>query len=152
MVNKVMLIGHLGKDPEFKAVGNDGKVVNFTLATSESYTGKDGKKVENTEWHNIVAWGGLAENISKFTSKGSKVYVEGKIKTRSYDNKEGVKQYRTEIVADTVTFLDRKGDNGSSAAPAANTASHASATSNAPAPVAVNAGGGNDSDNDDLPF
>jgi len=144
MVNKVMLIGHLGKDPEFKNVENDRKVVNFTLATSESYIGKDGKKVENVEWHKIVAWGGLAENISKFTTKGSKVYVEGKIKTRTWDNKEGVKQYTTEIVADTVTFLDKKGEGSSTPSAGSNQSAQATAA----APVTA---GGNDSD-DDLPF
>lgn len=150
MLNKVMLIGHLGKDPEFKQVGTDGKVANFTLATSESYTGKDGKRVENTEWHNIVVWGGLAENVSKYTAKGSKVYVEGKIKTRSWE-KDGVKKYTTEIVADTVTFMDKK--EGGSSAPAAATANTSAAPAKTTAASAPATASANQQDSDDeLPF
>lgn len=101
-----MLIGRLGKDPEVKTVGQT-QVANFTVATSEKYT-KDGQQQEKTEWNNCQAWGKLAEIAGKYLKKGSQVYVEGKLSTRSYDDKQGVKKYVTEIVANTVQFLDSK--------------------------------------------
>lgn len=103
-VNKAILIGNVGKDPEVRHL-SDTKVANFTLATSESYTSKSGEKVTTTEWHNIVVWRGLAEVVEKYVSKGSKLYVEGKIFTRSWDDKDGVKRYKTEIQADTIQIL-----------------------------------------------
>lgn len=105
-LNKVMLIGRLGKDPEVKTVGQT-QVANFTVATSEKYT-KDGVQQEKTEWSAVQAWGKLAEIAGKYLKKGSQVYVEGKLSTRSYDDKQGVKKYVTEIVANTVQFLDSK--------------------------------------------
>src|SRR5574343_1313169 len=103
-LNKVMLIGRLGKDPELKYTPSGTAVANFTVATNESYKGKDGKKVENTDWHKVVAWNKLAEICGQYLKKGSLVYIEGKIKTRSYD-KDGVKHYITEIVADEMQML-----------------------------------------------
>ena len=88
-VNKVILIGNLGKDPEITNIGNDVKKAAFSLATSESYKNKDGNKVEQTEWHNIIVWRGLADVAEKYLHKGSKIYLEGKIKYRSYDDKDG---------------------------------------------------------------
>ncbi len=108
-VNKVILVGNLGKDPEIRYLENNASVANFTLATTEGYT-KDGQRIEQTEWHNIVMWRGLAEIAAKYLKKGSQIYLEGKIRTRSYDDKEGVKRYITEIVADTMTMLGRKGE------------------------------------------
>ena len=107
-LNKVILIGRLGKKPEIKYVSENLPVAKFSLATSESYTDKEGKKVENTEWHNIVAWRKLAEIADKYLDKGKQVYVEGKIKTRSYDDKDGNKKYITEIVADNFILLGSK--------------------------------------------
>ncbi|MBV5348892.1 single-stranded DNA-binding protein [bacterium] len=106
-VNKVILLGHVGKDPEVKHI-NDTKVATFSLATTENYTNKAGEKVSNTTWHNIVAWRGLAEVIEKYIVKGTQLYLEGKIVNRSYDDKDGVKRYVTEIVADTIQMLGKK--------------------------------------------
>lgn len=104
-VNKVILIGNLGSDPELRSTPSGNPVCNFNLATNESWKGKDGNKQEKTEWHRIVVWGKLAENCSKFLSKGRSVYIEGKLQTREWDDKEGVKRYTTEIVARDVKFL-----------------------------------------------
>ncbi len=106
-VNKVILIGFLGSDPEVKTLDSSVKVARVSLATSESYTDKSGKKVENTEWHNLVIWRGLADVVEKYTKKGSQIYVEGKLKTSSYE-KDSVKHYRTDIVVDNLRLLDRK--------------------------------------------
>lgn len=103
-LNKVVLIGRLGKDPELKYTPSGTAVANFTIATNESYKDKDGKKVENTDWHKVVAWNKLAEICGQYLKKGSLVFIEGKIKTRSYD-KDGVKHYITEIVADEMQML-----------------------------------------------
>jgi len=108
-VNKVILVGHLGKDPEVRHLEGGASVANFTLATTESYI-KDGTRMEQTEWHNIVVWRGLAEVAAKYLQKGKLIYVEGKIRTRSYDDKEGNKRYITEIVADNFTMLSRRTD------------------------------------------
>lgn len=115
-VNKVILIGHLGKDPEVRHLEGNTSVATFTLATTESYTNKEGKRVDQTEWHNIVVWRGLADIAEKYLSKGKQVYVEGKIRTRSYDDKEGIKRYVTEIVADSFTILGKKEDGSGSPA------------------------------------
>ena len=106
-VNKVILIGFLGSDPEVKTLDSSVKVARVSLATSESYTDKSGNKVENTEWHNLVMWRGLADVVEKYTKKGSQIYVEGKLKTSSYE-KDSVKHYRTDIVVDNLRLLDRK--------------------------------------------
>lgn len=115
-----MLIGNLGKDPEVKYLEGGVAVAKFPLATSESYKDKTGKKVDQTEWHNVVLWRGLAEIAEKLLKKGMQVYVEGKIRTRSWQDKEGNKRYSTEIVGDGLTLLGRREDNsagGSSASP-----------------------------------
>lgn len=108
-VNKVILVGHLGKDPEVRHLEGGVSVASFPLATSETYT-KDGKKIEQTEWHNIVLWRGLADIAEKFLTKGKLVYIEGKLRTRTWDDKEGNKRYTTEVVADNFTMLGRKSD------------------------------------------
>ena len=108
-VNKVILIGNLGKDPEVRYLEGGGVVAKFSLATTESYKNKDGVKQEQTEWHNIVLWRGLAEVAEKFLKKGMSVYIEGKIRSRSCDDKEGKKHYMTEIVGDNLNILTRKG-------------------------------------------
>ena len=110
MVNKVILVGNVGKDPEIKYFDNDVAVANFPLATSErAFKTRDGQEVpERTEWHNIVAWRGLAKIAESYIKKGSQLYVEGKIRTRSYDDTNGVKKYITEIFADSINLLGRK--------------------------------------------
>ena len=105
-VNKVFLIGRLGSDPEIRYTTSGAPVANFRIATSESWTGKDGKKEERTEWHKIVAWGKLGELCGEYLNKGRRVFVEGRLQTRNYDDKDGVKKYITEIVALNVQFLD----------------------------------------------
>jgi len=105
-VNKVILVGRLGADPELKSVGNSQSVARLNIATSESWTGKDGQKQDRTEWHRVVVWGRQAENCAKHLSKGRQVYVEGRLQTRSWeDTTSGQKKYSTEIVASTVQFL-----------------------------------------------
>jgi single-strand DNA-binding protein len=112
-LNKVMLIGNLGKDPEVRAIPSGVKVANFPIATSESYTGKDGNRVEKTEWHNIVMWRGLAEVAEKYLKKGNPVFIEGRLQTRSWDDQNGQKRYMTEIVADNMVMLGGRREGGS---------------------------------------
>jgi single-strand DNA-binding protein len=108
-INKVILVGHLGKDPEVRHLEGGVSVASFPLATSETFN-KDGRKVEQTEWHNIVLWRSLADVAAKFLQKGKLVYIEGKLRTRSFEDKEGIKKYTTEIVAENFTMLGRKTD------------------------------------------
>ena len=105
----MILIGHLGKDPELRSLEGGVSVTSFPLATSETFN-KDGQRVEQTEWHNIVMWRGLADLAAKFLQKGKLVYIEGKLRTRSFEDKEGIKKYTTEIVAENFTMLGRKSD------------------------------------------
>ena len=146
-VNKVILIGNLGADPEVRHLQNGAAVANFRIATSETYKDKTtGEKREQTEWHSIVAWRGLAEITEKYVRKGSKVYIEGKLRTRKWQDKDGVERYTTEIHADEMNMLDRaSGDNSGAGAsrPSAN------AQQGAPATASVGASG---DDVDDLPF
>ncbi len=110
-VNKVILVGRLGKDPEIRSTPNGNSVAKFSLATDDRYTDKSGEKQERTEWHNIVAWGKLAEICGQYLRKGKLIYIEGSIRTDSWDDKEtGQKKYRTEIIANQMQMLDRKGD------------------------------------------
>lgn len=108
-INKVILVGHLGKDPEVRHLDTGVTVASFPLATSETFN-KEGRRVEQTEWHNIVLWRGLADVASKYLTKGKLVYIEGKLRTRSFEDKEKVKRYITEVVADNFTMLGRKSD------------------------------------------
>ena len=112
-VNKVILIGNLGKDPEVRYLDSGVAVANFSLATTESYKNKEGERVSQTEWHNVVLWRGLAEVAEKWLKKGSSVYIEGKIRSRKWEDKEGSTRYTTEILADNMTMLGKK-DTGSS--------------------------------------
>jgi single-strand DNA-binding protein len=112
-LNKVMLIGHLGKDPEVSYTASGVAVGKFSIATNERWKDQDGNVQERTEWHNIVAWRKLAEICGQYLKKGSKVYLEGRIQTRSWDDKNsGVKRYTTEIIADDLIMLDSKGSGG----------------------------------------
>ncbi|WP_033563498.1 single-stranded DNA-binding protein [Sphingobacterium sp. SYP-B4668] len=108
-INKVILVGHLGKDPEIRYLEGNVSVASFPLATSESFN-KDGRKVEQTEWHNIVMWRGLADVAAKYLTKGRLVYIEGRLRTRTYEDKEGIRRYTTEVVAENFTLLGRKSD------------------------------------------
>jgi len=107
-LNKVMLIGNLGKDPEVRAIPSGVKVANFSIATTEKYKDREGQMVEKTEWHNIVMWRGLAEVAEKYLKKGSQIFVEGRLQTRSWDDQAGVKKYMTEIVCDNMVMLGSK--------------------------------------------
>ena len=109
-VNKVILIGNLGKDPEVRYLDSGVVVANFSLATTENYKNKEGERVSLTEWHNIVLWRGLAEVAEKWLKKGSSVYIEGKIRNRKWEDKEGNTRYTTEILADNMTMLGKKED------------------------------------------
>jgi single-strand DNA-binding protein len=109
-VNRVILIGNLGKDPEIRSLEGGVKVANFSLATTETFKGKNGEKVDQTEWHNIVLWRGLAEVAESFLKKGNTIYVEGKIKTRDWTDKDGNKRYTTEIVGDNMVMLGGRRD------------------------------------------
>jgi len=136
-INKVILIGHLGKDPEIRYLEGGVSVASFPLATTETFN-KDGRKVEQTEWHNIVLWRSLADVAAKFLQKGKLVYIEGKLRTRSFEDKEGIKKYTTEIVAENFTMLGRKSDFENGEAPKA--------------PVKHGDQVDMDAPNDDLPF
>ena len=132
-VNKVILLGNLGKDPEVRRLDDGRAVANFSLATSETYKNKSGEKVTNTEWHNIVLWSPLADIAENYLKKGSQVYIEGKISNRSYEDKDGVKKYISEVVGREITLLGRPPEQQD------NTQNNASENKN-------------NSDEDDLPF
>lgn len=108
-INKVILVGHLGKDPEYRHLEDGVAVASFPLATSEIIT-KEGKRTESTEWHNVVLWRGLADIAQQLLAKGKLVYIEGKLKTRSFESREGIKKFTTEIVAENFKLLGRKTD------------------------------------------
>ena len=143
-VNKVILIGNLGKDPDVRHLENGATVANFPIATSENYKDrKTGEKVSQTEWHNIVVWRGLADITERYLKKGDKVYIEGKLRTRSWQDQDGNTKYTTEVVADNLTMLGKSSDNttASQAQPAAVTSS-----------PAQNEDFSGPDDSDDLPF
>ncbi len=138
-INKVILIGNLGKDPEIQTFDNGVKKASFSLATTETYKNRDGNKVQQTEWHNVILWRGLAEVTENWLKKGKQVYIEGKIKTRSWEDKEGNKRYTTEIIADNMTMLGgRREDNSGDITPATSQPDNTSIDTETPA--------------DDLPF
>jgi single-strand DNA-binding protein len=111
-VNKVILVGNVGKDPETRYLDESTAITKFPMATSETYKNKAGERVSTTEWHNVVLWRGLAQVAEKYVKKGTQIYIEGRIKTRSYDDAEGNKKYITEIVGDQLQLLGRKPDDG----------------------------------------
>jgi len=143
-VNKVILVGRLGKDPEVRNLENGASVANFTIATSETYKDKTtGDKKEITEWHNIVVWRGLADIAAKYLHKGDMIYIEGKLRTRSWE-KEGVTRYTTEVVGDNMTMLStRAGGSGSSSGAERSAAPAPSYSGNNEVPA---------NSTDDLPF
>jgi len=111
-LNKVMIIGNLGADPEMRYMSDGTAMTSFRVASSRNFSGPDGERREETEWFSVVTWRKLAEQCSQFLQKGRRVYVEGRLRTRSWDGQDGVKRYRTEVVADHVLFLDRAGGQG----------------------------------------
>ena len=111
-VNKAILVGNLGRDPELRQTPSGQSVCNFTLATSESWTDRNGERVERTEWHRIVAWGKTGELCAQYLSKGRTVYVEGRIQTREWEDKDGNKRYTTEINAQNVNFIGPRDSGG----------------------------------------
>lgn len=113
-VNKVTLIGNLGKNPELQILEGNIAVVKFPLATTESYKDKNGKMLSQTEWHTVVLWRGLAELAEKYLHKGSLVYIEGRLRTRSWEDKEGHKKFATEVVGDNLIMLDKRNDSSTS--------------------------------------
>lgn len=112
MVNKVILIGNVGADPDIRYLDGGVAVARFSLATTESYKNKNGERIDQTEWHNIVLWRGLAEVAEKYVKKGMRLYVEGRIRTRSWDDQNGVKRYTTEIQGDNMQMLSGKEHSG----------------------------------------
>ncbi len=116
-LNKATIIGNLGSDPEIRTTGTGSKVASFSVATSRSWSGKDGQQQEKTEWHRIVAWAKLADVVERYLKKGDRVYVEGEIQYRSYEDKDGVTKYSTEINAREMIMLGGR-DGGSDRAPA----------------------------------
>ncbi len=145
-INKAILIGNLGADPEVRFTASGSPVANFRIATTEKWTDKEGQKQERTEWHRIVAWGRLGETCGEYLSKGRQVYVEGRIQTRQWDDRDGNKRYTTEIVAATVQFLGGRGEGASEGA---------GRGASEPASVAADNGfeyGPPPMDGDDVPF
>ena len=146
-VNKVILLGNVGKDPEVKYFDNDRAVANFSLATTErGFKAANGTEIpDRTEWHNISCWGGLAKIVEQYVKKGDPIYIEGKIRTRSYDDKNGVKRYTTEINVDNLELLGRKSSGDSQ--PSDNYSAPRQQQASSPAPEV-----GNSAEVDDLPF
>lgn len=151
-VNKVILIGRLGKDPETRYMTNGEAVTNCTLATSESWKDKSGEKQEKTEWHNLVFYRRLAEIAGEYLKKGSQIYVEGKLQTRKWQDKEGKDRYTTEIVANEMTMLGGKSTGGSFEVVENKPAASSSGSAAAPAKAAPAAKAGFDNFDDDIPF
>ncbi len=154
-VNKVILVGNLGKDPEVRAMDSGRKVANFPLATTESYKDRDGNKQEQTEWHNVVFWGPIAETIERYLKKGSQVFIEGRIRTRSYQDKDNQTRYITEIMGQNLTMLGGGGrseggaEYGGAQASSGGSQKSAGQNQSQPQPTSFSSSGG---DEDDLPF
>jgi len=145
MVNKVTLLGRLGKDPEVRRFENDGAVCNFSLATNRSYKNKNGERIDETEWHNLVIWSrGLVGIAEKYLKKGSLLYVEGRLATRSWEDQNSVKKYTTEIIVESFKMLDGKPEN----------ATHTQATNQSveSTPKETSTSPSTDDVADDLPF
>ena len=143
-VNRVILVGRLGKDPEIRSTPSGTTVAKFTIATDERYTDRAGEKQERTEWHNIVAWSKLAEICGQYLKKGKLVFIEGSLRTDSWDDKEtGQKKYRTEIVAQNMQMLDKRGDDDGSSGGYAGSRSQSSSQHSPSSDLA---------EDDDVPF
>lgn len=155
-VNKVILVGNLGRDPEVRHLEGGTAVASFSLATSETYKDRNsGERKTQTEWHNIVLWRGLADVAERFLKKGSQIYVEGKLRTRSWEDKDGNTRYTTEIVGDNMVMLGRRGDEEGFSAPAASPASNQQSNTQSSAGTANTDSSATPSfeeEMDDLPF
>jgi single-strand DNA-binding protein len=152
-VNKVILVGNLGKDPELKYTPGGQAVATFSLATSERFNDKSGQRQDRTEWHNIVVWGKQAETANQYLKKGRTVYIEGRITTRSWDDKDGVKKYRTEIVAQSFQFIGGNGGGGGSSNSSAGSSNSSHSDPGIPEMPSYDMGPvGQDPMADDLPF
>ena len=166
-VNKVILVGNLGADPEIRHLESGSKVANISIATSESYTNRNGERVEQTEWHRVELWDRLADLCEKYLSKGRTVYIEGKIRTNEYQDKEGITRYDKRIRATNMTFVGGRNEESSesstspaparSSAPASNpspdsTTPTANTSSGAPSSGAPSGGASSTDEMDDLPF
>jgi single-strand DNA-binding protein len=127
-VNKVILVGNVGKDPETRYLDESTAITKFPMATSETYKNRSGERITNTEWHNVVLWRGLAQVAEKYVKKGTQIYIEGRIKTRSYDDADGNRKYITEIVGDQMQLLGRRPDEGSAAGGEGGQAGYSSTT------------------------
>jgi single-strand DNA-binding protein len=138
-VNKAILIGNLGADPELRYTASGTAVASFNMATTERYKDKNGEQQERTEWHSIVCWGRMGELANEYLRKGRSVYIEGRIQTRNYEDKDGIKRYKTEIVAQQMQFLGGRGQEGQQAGPSGESSTRT------PEPEIP-------ADDDDLPF
>ena len=148
-VNKAILVGNLGKDPEVRHLESGRAVANFSLATSETYKNREGERVTHTEWHNVVLWTPLAEIAERFLRKGSQVYIEGKMTTRSYDDKDGNKRYIAEVVGRELTLLGKPAESSESGGMPQNKENTQTTSGTSDTPVAAN---DDTSEVDDLPF
>lgn len=146
-VNKVILVGHLGRDPEVRYTQGGQAVANFSLATTEQYSKRDGEREERTEWHRIVAWGRLAEICGEYLSKGRQVYIEGRIQTREWEDREGEKRRTTEIVAREMQMLGRRGETVSTTEEPRDSSGSGDTTSSSDEDF-----GSSQSSDDDIPF
>ena len=145
-VNRVILIGNLGRDPELRYTAGGQPVASFSVATNERWNDREGKTQERTEWHRIVVWGKQGENCANYLQKGRTVYIEGRLQTREWEDKEGQKRQTTEVVAQTVQFLDRRdGPPRGAGAPSASSESE-------PGPAPAGGSGGGGGGGDDIPF
>jgi len=145
-INKVILVGRLGNDPEIRYTQQGVAVTNFNIATSETWLDKAGAKQERTEWHRIVVWGKMAETCSQYLAKGRQVYVEGRLQTRQWEDKDGAKRYTTEVVASTVQFLDRGADKGATTSVSTDEMMPQEMPHDAPPPSMISGG------DEDIPF
>ena len=153
-VNKVILVGNLGRDPEVRYTKSGQAVASFSLATSEKWTGKDGNKEEKTEWHRIVAWGKLGEICGEYLSKGKQIYIEGRLQTREWEDNDGNKKQTTEIVANNMTMLGQAGGaSGSGSGYGGGSNSGGSrGSSGSSGSQSSSSGGSDDFEDDDIPF
>jgi len=151
-VNKVLLIGRLGNDPEVRYTSGGGAVANFNVATNESWTDKQGQKQERTEWHRVVVWGKLGELCGQYLSKGRQAYVEGRLQTREWTDKEGHKRYTTEIVAQNIQFLGGPSDRAGAGANASAGGDFSPGPSDFEGAPQETKGGGGGMADDEVPF
>jgi single-strand DNA-binding protein len=152
-LNKVMLIGNVGKDPEVRHLESGATTASFTLATTERYKDKNGETKDQTEWHNIVCWRALADLVEKYVRKGSQLYIEGRIRTRSYTDRDGNTRYITEITADNLQMLGRKETGSGTSYPAPAPAPvHTSAPAAPKSTPIIDMNAVNEDEGDDLPF